>query len=272
MKKCLGVFVILVLLLVTVQTAFAESNTGPVVTSLTGDSQFLVTKLSVDKLPGTTHNTGGILIPVGFGNGEKQFDGDGVVISGLSYGSASACFPIKAVSQGWGGKVGKWDGGKWVLLATKVTSPAETDHSNACATITSDGTYALLSWVVDPSKLPANTANEPACDFSINAVYNITSGPSEHDDYFTTSLIGIVLDYPGITTGVPVSVSFLSANPTGSFVLTGTGSGTIIDGGGEGYEVLFNPGLPLTIYYSNLSYTYRIKIGSCYANFTVVAD
>ena len=273
MKKSLGVFLVIIILLVSVQTVFADSSSAPSVTSLTGDSHFSVTLVSLNNLPGSKLNSNGLLIPTGFGNGEKQFNGEGVLVSGLSYGSASACFPIKGITQGWGGKVGKWNGSKWVFLPTSVTTPAESDHSIACATISSDGTYALLSWVVDPSKI-VNNSNpyQPTCSFTVTSVDNITSGPSEGPEYFTTSLTGISIDYPGITTGVPVTVSLISSNPSGSFIMTGTGSGSTSDGGGEGIVVNFTSGVPLTIYYTNLSYTYLLKIGNCYAVYTVVAD
>jgi hypothetical protein len=273
LKKCLGVFLIVVLLLVSVQTVFADSSSTPRVTSLTGDNKFSVTLISINDLPGSTLNSSGLILPVGFGNGEKQFNGEGVLVSGLSYGTASACFPIKGITQGWGGKVGRWNGSKWVLLPTTVTTPTDSDHSIACATITSDGPYALLSWVVDPSKLPSSSnPYQPTCSFSVTSVDINTSGPLEYTDYYTTDLMGISINYPGITTGVTVTVTLLSSNPSGSFVMTETGSGTTTDGGEEGILVNFNPRVPLTIYYTNLSYTYLLKIGNCYTTYTVVAD
>ena len=54
---------------------------------------------------------------------------------------------------------------KWVKLATPDHHfPDETPNSIACATITGNGTYAFIRYVVDASLLPARVITDlPTC-------------------------------------------------------------------------------------------------------------
>jgi hypothetical protein len=167
--------------------------------------------------------------------------------------------------------VGQWNGSKWVLLATTITTPEESEISNACATIYGDGTYALLTWVADASLL-ANSSPSSTCDFEISNLGNIMSSMVWDGDYFTATLVGIGFDSTGDLVGLPVTVTLLSANPAGSYGMSGSGSGTVIYTT-EGYIVWFDP--DPTIFDDtavNISYTYHIDFGFCYINYTVIPD
>jgi hypothetical protein len=167
--------VVLAMLVVSalVGTARASSGSQATVTPVSGDSIFAVSPVPVEKLPGQTTTTARLIVPSGFPLGEKQFDGDGVAISGLSYGFAKACFPITALNQGWGGKVGYWNGSAWKLLDTSISTPPDATFSWACANVSENGTYALITWVVDASLLPENKFK--SCSFLNDYyVYNET--------------------------------------------------------------------------------------------------
>jgi len=272
MKRVFSLVIVFSLIMLTFGTVSANSGPKPVVTPVTGDQNFSVIYLPIGKLPGSTGGYEGMYYPAGFSNGEKQFEGMGVEISGLTYGSAKACFPIKGITKGWGGQVGQWNGSKWVLLATNITTPDESDYSYACATIYGDGTYALLSWIADISLLPGNGSMSSTCGFGITNLGNIMSDMVWDGDNFTATLIGIGFQSTGDLAGMPVTVTFLSAKPAGSYGVTGTGSGTI---GGEdgGYVVWFDSGLSMfNMTGTNSSYTYRIDFGDCYINYTVIPD
>jgi hypothetical protein len=134
----------------------------PVVTPVSGDMEFSTELLPISKFPGTTEFNQ-MLVPVGFPAGEAQYESDGVIVSGMDNGKATACFYITGTQYGWGGKVGFWNGTKWVKLTTTITALEESNKSLACATITGNGTYAFIRYVADASLLPV--AVKPACTF-----------------------------------------------------------------------------------------------------------
>ena len=95
-----------------------------------------------------------MLVPVGFPAGEAQYQGDGVIVTGMDSGKATACFTITGTQYGWGGKVGVWNGTKWVLLPTTIKALDESPNSLACAPITGNGTYVFIRYVAEQDKLP----------------------------------------------------------------------------------------------------------------------
>jgi hypothetical protein len=272
MRKAISLFIACALLMITIGSVSANSGPKPVVTPLSGDQDFTVTYLNINQMPGSVLNSDGTPLPTGFASGEKQFEGWGAVVSGFRYGSASACFPISGISKGWGGQVGQWNGSKWVLLATTITTPAESEISYACATIYGDGTYALLSWIADASLL-TNATTSSTCDFDISNLGNIMTDMTWEGDFFNASLIGIEFNSTGDLAGLPAAVSLLSASPTESYGVTGTGSGTISSSGEGSYLIWFASGLPMFNHTDvNSSYTYHIDFGDCYINYTVIPD
>ena len=127
-----------------------------------------------------------MLVPVGFPAGEAQYQGDGLIVTGMDNGKATACFYITGTQWGWGGKVGLWDGTEWVKLATAITSPDETPNSIACAAITGNGTYAFIRYVVDASLLPARVITDlPTCSsIGINWDGYGLGGNGNYDPYW----------------------------------------------------------------------------------------
>lgn len=270
MKKAFSLAIVLSLLVLSFGTVSASTGPKPVVTPVSGDQDFTVTYLAIGQLPGSTGGVEGMYLPTGYANGEKQFESMGVAVSGFSYGSATACFPIKGITKGWGGQVGNWDGSQWKLLETTISTPAESEYSYACATIYGNGTYALISWIADASLL-TNAGSSSNCDFKITNLGNIMTSMVWDGDYFTASLVGIGFESTGDLIGLPATVTLLSASPAGSYGVTGTGSGTITGSDG-GYAVRFS-GLPMFDHTdTNISYTYHITIGDCYVNYTVIPD
>ncbi len=270
MRKAFSLIIVLCLLVLSFGTVSASPGPKPAVTPVSGDQVFTVTYLPISQLPGATGGGEGRFLPAGYESGEKQFEGMGITVSGFTYGSATACFPIKGITKGWGGQVARWDGSRWNLFETKISTPAESAYSYACTTIFGDGTYALLSWIADASLL-GKGSDTSTCSFKITDLGNIMSDMEWDDDYLTALLIGVEFDSTGDLAGLPVTVTFLSANPAGSYGVTGTGSGTI-EGSDGGYAVWFDSGLPMFIMTdTNSSYTYRIDFGDCYINYKVIA-
>lgn len=204
-RVVLSLILTLAFTLSMVGTAGAASSGNATVTPVSGDAVFSVSAVPLLQLPGQTTTAAGLIVPSGFTLGEKQFDGSGVLVSGLSYGTAKACFPISALNQGWGGKVGYWDGSVWKLLDTSISTPEEGTFSWACANISANGTYALITWVVDASKLVVAKSGLPKCsfagdfDFEENYGYIFVDGPSIRLDVPQTVDLGSLVTYQIIT-------------------------------------------------------------------------
>jgi hypothetical protein len=164
-------------------TSFGSVNAAavddPVVTPVSGDMEFTTTVVPIASLPGVAELAGGMLVPTGFPESEAQFGSDGVRVTDFESGKAAACFSITGVEVGWGGKVGMWDGSKWVLLPTTITFYEENLVSSACATITSNGTYTFIRWIADPSLLQTI---KPLCTSYFIVIYTdvVTGGVNYH--------------------------------------------------------------------------------------------
>ena len=209
-------------------TSFGSVNASavddPVVTPVSGDMEFTTSIVPIAGLPGVAELAGGMLVPVGFPAGEAQFGSDGVRVTEFASGKAAACFSITGVEYGWGGKVGMWDGSKWVLLPTTITNYDENLVSSACTTITGSGTYTFIRWVADATLLPTS---KPQCEF-----FNIdmagedeTNGDSEIVGVTWHTLYG---NFTNANSWVTYEVRNASAGITGDF------SGyTLTDGYGD---------------------------------------
>jgi hypothetical protein len=187
----------------------------PTVTPVSGDMEFTTTFIPISQFPGTTEFNQ-MLVPVGFPAGEAQYQGDGVIVSGMDSGKATACFTITGTQYGWGGKVGVWNGTKWVLLATTIKNLEESPNSMACATITGNGTYAFIRFVADVSLLPVNST----CNID-TSVWSLSFDEDNSGTYFYT--------YMGnLPDGTTATITFKSANPTLNYWgFTGTTSTTV---------------------------------------------
>jgi len=217
MKKSFGISLLLVLtlLLGSFTTTQAAAGDDPVVTPVSGDLEFTTEIVPIAHLTGTTQLASQMLVPVGFPAGEAQFGGNGVRVSGMDSGKATACFSLNtvAVNQGWGGKVGVWNGAKWVLLPTTIsTTSDEAAATTACATISGNGTYAFITYVAEPDKLPKLNPLQP-CDGEVQMLWWNRSGNTYHNFG-----IGLVSALPGI----PVSYTVIPVAGTYDGTLTGT--------------------------------------------------
>ena len=141
-----SVFAISLVLMAGSSTVLAEGWANPWVTPVSGDLVFTSTAVSPVTLAGAEKADSGLIVPVGFPTGERQFGGNALVVSGFSGGTANACFSFPTYRYGWRGGVYEWTGSKWMALPTTIGNPEakEGAPSTACATIYGSGTYALI--------------------------------------------------------------------------------------------------------------------------------
>lgn len=154
MRKSLKVFVaslmVLGLLFVTFGSVFAlpaptTALAEPVAVESFAGEKFTAVVVTPPNLPGTM-DEGGMIMPVGMGSGEGQFSGNGLKVSGLKDGeTVSVKFDFKYYNHMWKGSIYKWDGTRWVKLATTVVPPAA-DESITWATASGvgNGKYVLI--------------------------------------------------------------------------------------------------------------------------------
>lgn len=266
MKKSLlalfSLLLVVTMLLATFSSVKAAPGDPPVVTPVSGDTEFTTELMPIASLPGSTQLASQMIIPVGFPAGEAQFGGAGIRVTGLDKGKATACFSLNAVAvrQGWGGKVGVWNGSKWVLLPTTITTPEESSTSLACAAITASGTYAFIQYVTQPDKLP--TMGE--CDFDVEMVltgYDTVNGEGFSQGWVT----GAMFASDRVLTGLPVSVRVLRTDPDGYFIMDGTGYGDLSQYGPGVYGTVFDDFLWYTEEESSFySATFYVTFGNCY--------
>ena len=98
-----------------------------------------------------------MLVPVGFPEGEAQFEGAGVLVTGYAIPVKPKLASSLAAPSGVG--AAKWAcgmGRNGCYLPTTVTTTGDDGAATtACATITGNGTYAFIKYVTEPDKLPA---------------------------------------------------------------------------------------------------------------------
>ena len=224
-KLLVSSVLVLTLLFSSLSTVMADSADTPTVTPVSGDTTFTTKTVSVEALPGAIA-LGEMTVPVGFPSGEAQFGGNGVMVSGMSYGKATVCSFIKTVEiqQGWGGKIAEWTGEKWDKLDTTISVPEEGTLATACATITGSGTYAFIKYVVDPSLLPKMAAS--VCNFVFSGYFepdNRSYGATNFnvDGPNTFHMLFFNPDFP---IGIPVNYSIFDVIPSGTITTGLTGS------------------------------------------------
>jgi len=273
--SCLLVFT---LLLGSFGSAHAEVGDDPVVTPVSGDMEFTTEVVPIASLPGTIELADLMLAPVGFPEGEAQFEGVGVRVIGMESGKATVCFTLStiAVNQGWGGKVGVWNGTKWVLLPTTIaTGTDEAANTSACAPITGNGTYAFIKWVTKPDLLPkyGMCTDNPQIEMLI--LMPQSSGPY-------LNFMAVVLSHkPVPAVGSTVSYQVINSDPAGIVVSGGSGSGIVFaTDPGAGLVGVFPPGgpsVPLVIEYNPFAtyfeyVTVRVSFPDCYFDFQFTDD
>lgn len=137
------------LLIVTFSSVFAigysPSLTDPLAVESFVGEKYTAAVVTPPNLPGTK-DEGGMIMPVGLGSSVGQFSGNGLTISGLKPGeTVSVKFDFKFSNYMWTGSIYKWDGVRWVKLATKLVAPgADESITWATATGVGNGTYALI--------------------------------------------------------------------------------------------------------------------------------
>jgi hypothetical protein len=264
---------VLSLLLGSFATAKAAPGDDPVVTPVSGDTDFTTEVVAIASLPGVVELEDGMLAPLGFPAGEAQFGGNGVRVTAMDQGKATACFSLSAaaINEGWGGKVAVWDGAKWVRLATSITTADETNTAIACATITGSGTYAFIKYVAEPDKLPGYAS---CGDLA-------AAGPIDFDFYTYDgwmSMGGAISLFP-IPLGTEVSFQIIQQDPEGFFYTGTSGTGIVttseeVDPGIYVTYITFDPIVEFTYdYYENLnSFVFRVFLPGCYTDFTYPDD
>ncbi|MEA5077832.1 MAG: hypothetical protein VB013_04605 [Anaerolineaceae bacterium] len=264
------------LMLVNFSTVNAKNDPAsalpqPFATHLSGDAEFETAVVSLTKLSGGITLDNSLFVPAGFSLGEKQFEGDGLTLSGLDYGKVSLCFPLNAVNQGWGGQVGFWDGTAWQLLETSISTPSESSISWGCATAYQNGQYAFIKWVVDSSLLPKAPA-KPTCNFSINMVGFFVENRITIDENFAkATALGVLIQSSEDLEGKAVSVKLVKSSPASSFLYDDKMKNVFITSGE--LQPFFSTDLlvvPIsgdhTITYkytNNYSITYELDFGDC---------
>jgi hypothetical protein len=271
-KYGFSLMIVLTLLLTATGAVFAAPLTdGPVVTSLTGAGTFTTALVSPADLPGTVVNSAGIVLPAGFNEGEVQFSGDGIKVSGLN-GSATLCMPLADFQYGWHGSVYQWLSGKWTALPTTTTELAESSAASACAVIYSDGTYALLV----SYKEPARPKLVEACTIRIkNGVF--TSNDVRGEVGLDTARLMSDFDVSIFPVGARFKYKVINRDP--AVTLGGDLSGYItvvsseLSHGSSLVDFTFADGTAVTYTGEETpSFIVRVYLPGCYSDFTVLGE
>lgn len=167
MKKCLRILLVFVLAssFALMLTSYASAIPLPLtivvpdpfaVPSVEG-AKITSEVLGVPSLPGTMVLASGKYSPVGYKEGDAQFGGSGLKVSGLEKGvKAKVCFSFRDYSYKWKGVITMWDGHKWVTQKTEFPIDADGVTSWACTQGAGNGTYSLIQWYYGPAE-PAPT-------------------------------------------------------------------------------------------------------------------
>jgi len=278
MKKFVLPFFSLLLVITLALSSFSSvtaAGGNPWVSPVSGDMEFTATVVPIDRLPGVVELANQKLAPAGFPEGEVQFGGNGVRVTDFDAGKATVCFSLGAleVKQGWGGKVGMWDGTKWGLLPTTIATPGEeASTTSACAGITVNGTYAFIKYIADASLLPQST---PSCGVMTAAL------PFFYyfDDFDGWMEYSVVYHDSFIPSGTTISYQLVNVVPSGFFTSGQSGSGTVtaymqLDVDEYIFLVKFDPLVIFEYdYFDNLeSFTLRVFLPQCYTDFQYPED
>lgn len=273
-------------LLVPSSTTQASIWPNPVVTPLSGDTEFIVKLLDPIRLNFGLAKTGsGLVVPAGFPLGEKQFGGKAVTIKGLEGEKASLCFSFPTYRYGWDGNIYQWKESAWSLFPSTLTEGKEGSAALVCTTIDTDGTYALI--ISFNSTQVKSSLPECGEDFSIIPILDVVD--NDDDTIETAAVIGAILNAP-YPVGTNISYSVFNISPHG--ILTGalhqTGKVYPFDGIPDDFSMVYflkEEDIPeaggifippeyilVTFHYIdgwvNASYTVRITTPTCYKDFS----
>ena len=272
-----SVFAISLVLMAGSSTALAADWANPWTVPLTGD--LTSTAVPPVTLAGAVKTDSGLIVPFGFPMGERQFGGNALVVSGLSGGSANACFSFPTYRYGWRGGVYEWTGSKWMALPTSIGNPEgkEGAPATACAPIYGNGTFALII-----SYNEGDALNEV-----IHECANIEFIFPEFryvDFEDSIDLFGGVI-YPAIPVGSVVTYDIRNIQPAGALSGALNGTGVVIANilieedpyaGGYYSEVAF-PGNNIIDYVDeywpfDITFTVRLYFTGCYKDFDFPED
>lgn len=250
----------------------APLHNDPVVTVISGGENLKSTVVPFGNLPGIVVGDSGLILPINSPNGDMQFGGDGIQLSGLAGGSASVCFSMLPTRYGWSGIVYQYNGTKWVKLDTVVTESEEALDAKVCATVYSDGFYALILGFKEPIK-------EDKAKKQIKECTNITFIYPDliEDEELPRLYIPGGFVYPSLPLGTKVTYELLNIDPPNSLTGPGTkASGIVIRGefDPEIPNVEFPKGTYLDYSSSpwNITFTVRFYTQGCYKDFHYPED
>lgn len=207
--------------LASFSTAEASSGwTNPTVTPLSGDIDFTTKILAPSNAPGTILAANGLIYPIGIDEGDRQFGGEILSVSGMDFGAATACFSFPTYSYGWRGSVSKWDGTKWIELVTNVNDGKEGTPS-ACATIYTNGTYGLLIGF-DQALAPVKSES---CAQDLR--YTSMSWDDSPGDGYLYSIGLVFTGSNQPTVGDPFTWAISNQTPSSDYLTPVSGSGTV---------------------------------------------
>ncbi len=231
----LSITLIISLLLAPAGTVQAAGWADPVVTPLSGTSNFTTSVIDPITLQyGITRTAQGLTVPSGFPPGEKQFGGKAVIIKGLETGTASLCFSFPTYRYGWRGGVYQWNGTMWSLIPSTTTEGIEGSPATVCATITGDGTYALITGFTEP---PALSSSLPKCAEPFSVAFLTYPVMISESDLFTLGIYGMITE-PGFPAGSRISYSIFGVTPHGAVSGALSQSGDVFIGD-EDFSVVF---------------------------------
>ena len=128
-----------------VPTPTASSSwKDPTASATKADEKYFSSALDQWQLPGSEVISSGMYLPTGF-NGQAQFGGKGIEISGLSEGSVvKVCFDFPVYKKSWSGKIYSWSDSKWNPVSTTFVSNPHSNSNSACTYKAGNGIYSLI--------------------------------------------------------------------------------------------------------------------------------
>jgi hypothetical protein len=260
MKKVALVSVVALLfsLLLSAFVAPPKNNNkwpDPTVTVLSGDTEYTVTLLGTDKLAGAFKGASGFPVPSGFHDGDKQFGGKALTISGVSYGSERVCFALPNYAYGWRGSVYQWNSTSWTALATDIIEGKDGAATLACSTVYGNGTYALLV-AFDISKAKTKPTSAPVGD---GCIHDISSAGWGRGD--TLATFGFKIRGAASLDGVSANWTISETTPALAFGTPSISGTSIFQSWGGPDAYIFTGDVPYAIFPTHLTFTVYLEDG-----------
>lgn len=243
MKKnvCVSLCLSLVIICIIIPANIANASTGsiiplgntagwesPFVTPISGDKDFTVQTLDpITLLAGTSKTESGLVVPIGFSLGEKQFGGEVLQIKGFEAGTARACFYFPNHRYGWSGGIYQWNGNRWIVIPSTLSEGSEGAPAVICADVFMSGTYALIIGYTQPI---AKNNVLPPCSEDVETIFFFKQMAIEDDSLFSFSVFGLAIS-GSFPEGTPIRYTILDISPAGSMSGALKGTGKVIPAG-----------------------------------------